>query len=326
MKLAINLYQRQARRRNRRARFSTFMFCLLILVLALACTANNNETPPRTANEPNTTMVTDARGANVEIKDASRIVSVGGSVTETIYALGAQGSLVGTDSSSLYPAEATQLPQVGYMRQLSSEGVLSLRPSLVLAAEDTGAPAALEQIRSAGVPLVIVPSQSTLDGARAKIRFIARALNREANGAELINRLEADLRTANEMLAGVKRKPRVLFIYARGAGALNVSGTGTAADEMIRLAGGVNAITGFANYKPLTPEAVVAAAPDIVLFPSRGLESVGGVEGALKLPGISETPAGRDRRIIAQDDLLLLGFGARTGEAVRELVNLIHKR
>jgi iron complex transport system substrate-binding protein len=113
--------------------------------------------------------------------------------------------------------------------------------------------------------------------------------------------------------------PKVLFVFAHGAGTWNVAGVGTAADEMIRLAGGRNAATGYAGYRPLTAEAVVAAQPDVILTGSGGLAGRGGQEGLLKVPGVGSTPAGRDRRVVAMDELYLLGFGPRTAEAVREL-------
>lgn len=265
-----------------------------------------------------------AREATTAGVDASRIVSVGGSVTETIYALGAENRLVGTDTSSIYPEAATRLPQVGYMRQLSSEGVLSLRPTLVIVAGESGPPEAIEQIRSAGVPLILLPADPTLAGSKRRIETIAQALGVEERGREVVARMERELDAARSQLARSETKPRVVVVIARGAGALSVSGTKTAAHEMVELAGGTNAVTGYEGYKPLTPEALVNAAPDVILFPTRGLESIGGVEGALKLPGLMQTPAGKARRVVAFDDLKLLGLTPRTGEAVRELVALLH--
>ncbi len=248
-----------------------------------------------------------------------RIVTVGSSVTETVFALGAENRIVGVDTSSLFPESATKLPQVGYQRALSAEGVLSLRPTLVLAMAEAGPPTAVEQIESAGVKIVKVDGENSAEGARAKIRNIANALDVVSKGEELIKKLDADLSRAKQCVESLTTKPKVLFIYARGAGVANVSGRGTAADEMIKLAGGANAVTEFENFKPLTPESLVAAQPDFILLPTRGLDSLGGIEGLLKAPGIADTPAGRNRKIITVDDLVLLGFGPRTGEGVKEL-------
>lgn len=254
----------------------------------------------------------------------SRVVSVGGSLTEIVYALEATDGLVGTDTSSGYPEAATRLPQVGYQRRLSAEGVLSLNPTLVLATADAGPPAAIAQVRSAGVPVVVVPNARTADGVKEKIRTVARALGREEKGEELARNLDADLALAREYVAGAKKKPKVLFIYARGQGTMMVSGSGTSAHTMIQLAGAVNAVSGYENYKPLTAEAVVAASPDLILMLTSGLESLGGVDGLLKTPGLALTPAGQNRRIVAMDGLYLLGFGPRTGKAVLELARKFH--
>ena len=247
---------------------------------------------------------------------ASRVVSVGGSLTEIIYALEATDGLVGTDTSSGYPEAAARLPQVGYQRRLSAEGVLSLNPTLVLATADAGPPAAIVQIRSAGVPVMVVPNARTTDGVKEKILTVARALGHEEKGEELA--------LAREFVAASQKKPKVLFIYARGQGTMMVSGSGTSAHTMIQLAGAVNAVSGYEDYKPLTAEAVVAASPDVILMLSSGLESLGGVDGLLKAPGVALTPAGRNRRIVAMDGLFLLGFGPRTGKAVLELAREFH--
>jgi len=253
-----------------------------------------------------------------------RLVSLGGAVTETVYALGEDKSLVGVDSSSIYPEAATRLPQVGYLRQLSAEGILALRPTLVLASAEAGPPAVLEQLRAAGATLVLIPAENTLAGATAKLEAIAQALKAEARGAALVRTLKAEYARAQARVAQVSARPRVLFIYARGGGTLLVSGSHTAADEMIRLAGGDNAVTGYPGFRPLTAEAAVAAAPDLLLVPQHGLDSVGGEEGLWKLPGLLLTPAGKRRRVVPFDDLLLLGFGPRTGQAIEALCALLH--
>lgn len=266
----------------------------------------------------------DVRAAAQGHDTSLRIVSIGGAVTEIIYALGAGAQLVGVDTSSIYPEIATTLPQVGYQRMLSAEGVLSLTPSLVIATAEAGPPAAMRQLQAAGVNLVLVPNAYTVTGVHTKLRLIARALGREARGEELVQQLDHDLAKAREALRSVHSTPRVLFIYARGQGNMNVSGGDTSADAMIHLAGGTNAVTDYTGYKPLTAEAVAAVTPDVLLLPTRGLDSIGGIEGLLKLPGVSLTPAARHRRVVAMHDLYLLGFGPRLGQAVLDLVFLLH--
>ncbi|MEM6645734.1 MAG: ABC transporter substrate-binding protein [Bacteroidota bacterium] len=265
-----------------------------------------------------------ADGVMVEVDDATRVVALGGSVTETVYALGAGSQVVGVDLSSGYPPEVSDVAQLGYFRRLSAEGVISLAPTLVLASEGTGPPAVIDQIRSAGVPMLIVPSDPSVEGTKAKIRLVAEALQREEEAEALIADMEADMATAGQWLDGAAEKPRVLFIYARGAGTANVAGVETSADTMIRLAGGENAVQDFSGFRPLTPEAVVQVAPDVILMMEKGLESIGGVDGLMELPGVSLTPAGRNRSVVAIDDLLLLGFGPRLGQAVLELARGLH--
>ena len=252
------------------------------------------------------------------------MVTLGGSVTETVYALGGGDHVVGVDASSVYPAAATETSSVGYFRQLPAEGVLSLGPSLVLALEGTGPPTVLDQLRSAGVQVEEIPDAPTVDGTKRKIRQIAGLLGRDAQGDSLIHQMEEELAEARALRQEVMSEPRVLFIYARGSGTMNVAGQGTSAEALIELAGGQNAVSGFEGYKPMTAEAVVSAAPDAILMLTRGLDSVGGVEGLLEQPGIGLTPAGENRRIVAMDDLLLLGFGPRLGAAVKELTAKLH--
>jgi iron complex transport system substrate-binding protein len=256
--------------------------------------------------------------------DSPRLLSIGGPVTEIVYALGADKNLVGTDTSSIYPEAATKLPQIGYQRSLSAEGVLALHPTLILASAEAGPPLVIEQLKQTGITWVTIPAEDSIAGAKAKIQAVAHALHRDAQGEALVQHLNDEIAKAQGLLASEKTKPKVLFIYARGGGTVNVAGQDTAADAMITLAGGVNAVSGYKGYKPITAEAVVAAAPDIILIPSRGLESINGIKGLLSQPGLAETPAGKAQKVIAMDDLLLLGFGPRLGEAVSQLTKLLH--
>jgi iron complex transport system substrate-binding protein len=253
-----------------------------------------------------------------------RIVVVGGTLTEIVFALGGGDDVVGVDSSSVYPETAAALPQVGYQRTLSAEGVLSLSPTLILLTQDAGPPPAIAQIRSAGARVVVIEAIPTVDGARAAIRAVASLLGREQRGEEMVRTLDADLARAGASLAGATSRPKVLFLYARGGGLAMVSGSATAADEMIRLAGGVNAVTDYEGFKPLTPEAGVSLGPEVILVPSRGLDAIGGRDALFALAGLDLTPAGKGKRVVAMDDLYLLGFGPRTGRAVLDLAVALH--
>jgi iron complex transport system substrate-binding protein len=255
---------------------------------------------------------------------APRLVTLGGDITEIVFALGAGGGVVGADTSSVYPPDTSALPKVGYQRQLAAEGVLALNPTLILASDEAGPPPAIVQLRDAGVRIEVVEGGDTPAGAAAKIRRVADVLGRKADGERVVAAMDATLAQARAQVADTTSKPRVLFIYARGAGTVMVAGGATPADEMIRLAGGTNAIQDFDGFKPLTAEAVVAAAPDAVLMLARGVDSLGGADAVWSQPGMAQTPAGAKRRLVAMDDLLLLGFGPRLGTAVGELVQQLH--
>lgn len=273
------------------------------------------------------TTLEDATGQAVTISDTSRVITLGGDLSEIVFALGQGDKLAAVDTSSVYPPErVATLPKVGYVRQLSAEGVLSLNPSLILASQDAGPPEVVEQLRSAGVPFLTVPGGDSIEGAKEKISFIAQAFGVPERAESLNRQIDLDVLEARLYVdaARAEAKPKVMFIYARGAGTLSVSGAGTSAHAMIKLAGGENAVTGYEDYKPLTPEAAVAAAPDVLLFLTMGLESVGGIAGAAALPGLALTPAYESGRVIALDDLYLLGFGPRVGQAIKDLTRALY--
>ena len=253
------------------------------------------------------------------------VVSVGGAVTEIVYALGQQDRLLAVDTTSAYPPATGDLPNVGYMRQLSAEPVLALGPELVLATEDAGPPAALDQLRDAGVPVVSVPDSYTPEGVLEKIDTVAAALGVEAAGRVLREKVAAELQAVKQAFAAVTQRPRVLFLLTVSKSRTPVAaGRDTSAAGIIALAGGVNAIDAFESYKPLSPEAAVAAAPDVLLISPRSLDLLGGMAGLLSIPEIALTPAGREGRVVVMDSLLLLGFGPRTAQAAATLGRQLH--
>jgi len=275
------------------------------------------------AAEP--TVVTGADGGKVAIKDTSRVVAIGGAVTEIVYALKAEKRLVAVDTTSQHPPSALKtLPNVGYMRQLSAEGILSLRPTLVLAMEDSGPSSQVKLLRAAGVPLVLVPKDPTPRGVVDKFRLIGAALGQGAEAARLAAAFERDMAALSRAVKAAKRRPRVLFVLSIGRGAPLAAGGGTAAEGVIRLAGGVNAIAGYDLYKPITPEGAVRARPDVILVTRRTAQMMGGPAKILARPDLRNTPAGRAKRLVAMDGLFLLGFGPRTPAAVRELASRLH--
>ena len=253
-----------------------------------------------------------------------RIVSVGSALTEIVYALGAEGLLVGVDTTSQYPSAAQALPQVGYMRALSAEGVLSLKPTLVIATTAAGPATTLDQLRATGVEVIVLLDLYDYDSVIAKIAAVGRVTGKQAEAEAMIARGRTDMAALTARLAKATGKPRVLFILSMGGGAPQAAGKDTAADGIIRLAGGANAIDGYAGYRPLTPEAVIASRPDVVLVTRQTAQAMGGVQAVLDQPALRQTPAGRAGKVLEFDTLLLLGFGPRTPQAAQELAMALH--
>jgi iron complex transport system substrate-binding protein len=253
-----------------------------------------------------------------------RIVSVGSALTEIFYALGAENMLVGVDTTSLYPPQAKSLPQVGYMRALSAEGVLALKPTLIMATTGAGPASTLDQLKATGIEVVILPDRYDYDSVVKKIEAVGKATGKVAEADALVARGRADMKALSDRLATTPNKPRVLFLMSMSGGAPQAAGRDTAADGIIRLAGGVNAIDGYAGYRPLTPEAVIASRADYILVPRQSVESLGGVDKVLDQPAIRQTPAGRAGKLLQFDILLLLGFGPRTPQAATELATALH--
>lgn len=248
------------------------------------------------------------------------VLSIGGSVTEIVVALGQQHRLKARDTTSSFPPDVTALPDVGYMRALSPEGVLSVGPSLILSEEGAGPPEALDVIRDADIAFVEVPDAMTAEGILRKIAVIGDALGVPEKADALAADVETDLAQA---IADAERAPdskkRVLFVLSTQGGRINASGTGTEADALIRMAGGVNAISEYEGYKQLTDEAVGLAAPDVILMMDRGGDHGAGDDALFDMPAIRLTPAAQTRSSVRMNGLLMLGFGPRTAQAVREL-------
>jgi len=252
-----------------------------------------------------------------------RVITVGGALTEIVYRLGAESVLVATDTTSFYPAAALALPKVGYQRSLSAEGVLSLRPTVLLATADAGPPAALAQLQSAGVRIVRMETEHSFAWLRRTVQRVATEIGRAEAGTRLNDELAVQWQSAQAAIAAkAGARPRVLFVLSH-SGPVQVAGAKTAAQAMIELAGAVNALSGFDGYRPLSAEAVIAAAPHFILTTRQSIEALGGVDGVLSRPGLALTPAGKTQRVLAPDALLLLGFGPRLPQAVLELARAL---
>lgn len=248
-----------------------------------------------------------------------RIVSIGGALTEIVYALGAGDLVVGSDTTSIHPEAAAQTEKVGYQRALSAEGVLSLAPDLVLMTEASGPPTAVRQLEEAGVAIERLPAGRSIEDVTDNIKKIGLVLGRADTADHLRSAIQRDAEGLRSLNSSITEPLKVLFILTTGSGAPMVAGANTAAQSIISLAGARNSVEGYEGYRPLTPEAAVSAAPDFILVTTQGVEALGGIEEMKKLPGLSLTPALQNDRIGHMDALYLLGFGPRTVEAAKDL-------
>ena len=257
--------------------------------------------------------------------EMGRIIAIGGSITEIIYALGAEDKLVAVDSTSMYPASALERhPDVGYMRALSAEPVLSVAPDVILAIDDAGPPEVLEQLQAVGVKVLTIPDEPSIEGVYRKIRYIAGILGRERRGELLIRDMEQDYRDVANVLSEAAARPEVLFLLSFGLGAPLAAGRNTSAHSMISLAGGDNVMAEVSGYKAITPEAIIAAEPEIVVVLQRTFALYGDKEKLFSLPELATTPAATKGRLSVFDGLYLIGFGPRTVSAVRDLAAEFH--
>lgn len=270
--------------------------------------------------------VTDVDGNEVTVEDVSRIVALNGNIAEILFALGLGANVVATDVTAFYPEEALALPKIGYARTLAAEGILSFEPTLVIGNLEAGPPEVIQQIRDSGVTVVMLPYPESPDQAGEQVQQVADAVGVSEAGAEIAANINDQLAKATELAATSEIEPRVAFMIVRGQGVQLVGGANSSADGVITAAGGINvaAEVGLEGFAPITPEALIEAAPDVLVVLQDGLASAGGVEGLLQIPGLSQTPAGEDGNIVAFNDLYILGFGPRMGDAIYDLTIAIH--
>lgn len=257
--------------------------------------------------------------AETRIPDATRIVTIGGALTEIVFALGEQDRLIARDTTSVYPEAALALPDVGYMRRLSPEGIMSVKPDLILTEAGAGPPETLEILSNAQIPLLRVPGSYDPQGVMDRVTSVAAALGVEEKGAALVASLRAEFDAIADMVAQSGKAPRVLFVLSMPGGRLNVAGQDTRPDGVLNMAGAVNAAQGFEGYRILTDEALITMAPDAILMMDRGFAMGGSEEELWDLPALKLTPAGRNMALIKMGGAYLLGFGPRMAAAVIDL-------
>lgn len=265
--------------------------------------------------------VKDAAGDEVKLGKLDRILSIGGDVTEIIHELGAGNRVIAVDTTSTFPPAVMALPKVGYMRALSTEGVLAQSPDLILASAGSGPPEVIAALKQSGVPIALVDYSPTAQGIGRKIALIAEILDVKEKGVALTKSIEAELAALETALAQAPR-PRTLFVLSLIGGRIMAAGNKSSANEIITLAGGANAVADFDGFKPASAEAIIAAQPEAVVMMER--EGDIGADDLFAQEPFSKIPAAKTRKLIRMDGSYLLGFGPRTPSAARELAKALH--
>lgn len=262
--------------------------------------------------------------AVAEIRDAQRIVSLGPDVTEIIFALGAGDKVVAVDRSSKYPAETASKANVGYRRSLSPEGILTLNTDLIIASEDIGPPETTDVLNQSAVEILYVPVDNSRAGLIKKIGLIAKRLGLEKQGETLTQKVVDDFDTATAYASRISADKQKKVVFFHGLARLSGAGSDTAADAFIRYAGGINPLSVYSGYKPVSEEWLVKAEPDVVLMLSDGN---GGPtrEDVFSVKALQRTPAAKNQSLIVLEGPYMLGFGPRTAEAVRKLAVALYE-
>jgi iron complex transport system substrate-binding protein len=340
--------------RSMKARSMRALACVVLAATVGACAASDVREPPSAtallATEPDIATplltvadaerieplemrptpvlpvtITDATGADVTITSADRIVALNGSLAEIVFTLGLGDQVVGRDATTTF-VEAGDLPLISTGHDVSAEGVLSLRPTVVLADTRTGPPEVLQQLRSAGVPIVILAEAWSLEEVSPRVLAVADALGVREAGQRLAARTDTEIAAVQARSTVTSTPARVAFLYLRGgAGIYLLGGDGSGTDSLLEAIGVIDVGTdlGLGPFTPLTSEALVTAQPDVLLVMDGGLESVGGIAGMARVAGVAQTPAGMAGRFVALPDGLLLNFGPRTGRTLALLAQQV---
>lgn len=273
--------------------------------------------------------VASADGHTVTVEDTSRVVPLTGSLNEIVFTLGLGEQVVARDITATFE-QAADLPVVTRAHDVSAESVLSLKPTVVLADTTTGPAEAISQIRDAGIPLVVLDPSKELDDIGPRIEAVAGALGVAEAGKALVERTEQRIGKVRADVPDLPAadRPRVAFLYLRGSASVYLlGGRESGAGSLLEAAGALDAgkESGLRkDFTAITSEALAKAAPDAILVMAKGLKSVDGVDGLVKIPGVAETPAGMDRRVVSIDDGVLLNYGPRTDQVLADLVDQLY--
>lgn len=298
-------------------KFVGLFVALSAILMSAGCEKPKAQAPESAAEE------TQPEGAADEPAAARRLVTIGFSVTEVVFALGAGEQVVATDKSSVYPEEAAKVATLDLYRKISAEPIIAQDPALVLASEETQPKEALEKIRTAGIEVLEFSEEASVEATKARIQKVGDALGLGEKADALNTLLDRQLAEAAQKKDACAKPARTLFVYARGPNTVMVGGEGTAVTTLIALAGGESVHGDIDDFKPMTSEAIVGANPDVILMTDGGLQSLGGLEGVKKMKGLGDTEAVKHGRVVTYDDAALLGFGPRLGAVALELADAL---
>lgn len=273
------------------------------------------------ANRPTSAIVVDADGNQVSVTNPQRIITVGSDITEILFALDMGDKLIATDKGSVWPKEIGSRSSLGQRRKLSAEGILAQQPDLILLSRNFGPPEILDILQASNATVLLVPEGRDREGVREKIRLIGHALSVHEKAEFLISSIDAEIDQVSKAIAHIpqEQRKRVVFVHSVAGGKVSgAAGGDTPADLIIRLAGGVNALASMSGYKLASAEALIAGAPDVVLM-TRGPDNGRNPDEVFAAPALKGTPAERARALIQFDASFMLGYGPRTGAAIRAL-------
>ena len=258
-----------------------------------------------------------------------RVVCVSKQINEFVYDIGAESHIVARDLTSIYPSAITALPSVGYHRALSAEGIISMKPTLVLTDGNVGPAPVLDQVRKVGIPVETMAPGNTLDSAQLLMTHLGERFNRKAAADSIVAQWKAGMDSVwadSARFAGKGPRPRVLFVHFGQIGNNYLAlKSGQPADQMLRWAGGVNAIDSVGGMARVTPELIAKAAPDIIIATEVGFDRYGTADKFLELPGVALTPAGKSKKIYRITEQEIMYYGPRTPAVVREIAEMIHR-
>jgi iron complex transport system substrate-binding protein len=304
-------------------RFS-WLYVLLASLWFFAINAQGATTASHTpsADQANVGQTSTGQSSASQATNTERIVTIGGGITEIVFALGKGRSVVATDTSSYFPDRAKHLPKVGYQRSLAVEGLLAFEPTLILASAEAGPISVITQLQASGLKVEQLNEEPSLEGLLQRIKRIGHLVGEKQRANILSNDVQrafAAIDSQKQLLKG--EPPRVLFIMQHRGSAPMVAGKGTNIDTLIRLSGARNSASDINGFKTLSTEAMVALNPEIILTTSQTLEAMGGEAYLWRIPGLGRTIAGREQNLVDMDALLLMGFSIRSPVATKQLLS-----